>query len=55
LGHRLQRFNFNLYPVYVRGRAYLAARQGPGAAAEFQKILDHPGVVFNEVIVYASA
>ncbi len=40
----------NLYPVYVRGLAYLAARQGAQAAAEFQKILDHPGVVLNEVI-----
>jgi len=40
---------FTLYPVYVRGLALLAARQGP-AAAEFQKILDHPGVVVNEPI-----
>ena len=31
-----------LYPVYVRGEAYLAAHQGAEAAAEFQKILDHP-------------
>lgn len=31
----------NLYPVYVRGEAYLAAHQGRQAAAEFQKILDH--------------
>jgi len=35
-----------LYPVYVRGEAYLAAGQG-SAAAEFQKILDHSGVVWN--------
>ena len=34
-----------LYPAYVRGQAYLAARQGVEAAAEFQKILDHRGVV----------
>jgi hypothetical protein len=40
----------SLYPVYVRGEAYLAARQGSDAAAEFQKILDHPGVVVNEPI-----
>ena len=40
----------NLYPVYVRGLAYLALKQGPGAAAEFQKILDHPGLVLNEPI-----
>jgi serine/threonine protein kinase/tetratricopeptide (TPR) repeat protein len=39
-----------LYSVYLRGLAYLAAHQGPKAAAEFQKILDHPGVVLNEVI-----
>jgi eukaryotic-like serine/threonine-protein kinase len=40
----------NLYPVYVRGEAYLAARQGREAAAEFQKILDHRGIVLNEPI-----
>jgi eukaryotic-like serine/threonine-protein kinase len=40
----------NLYPVYVRGEAFLAARQGSQAAAEFQKILNWPGVVFNEPI-----
>jgi hypothetical protein len=28
----------------------LAAKQGPAAAAEFQKILDHPGVVQDEII-----
>ena len=39
-----------LYPVYVRGQAYLAAHQGSEAAAEFQKILDHRGVVLNEPI-----
>jgi eukaryotic-like serine/threonine-protein kinase len=41
---------FCLYPVYLRGEAYLAAKQGPAAASEFQKILDHPGVVQNEPI-----
>jgi tetratricopeptide (TPR) repeat protein len=40
----------SLYPVYLRGEAYLAAHQGSAAAAEFQKILDHPGVVLNEPI-----
>jgi DNA-binding winged helix-turn-helix (wHTH) protein/tetratricopeptide (TPR) repeat protein len=40
----------NLYPVYVRGEAYLAARKGNEAAAEFQKILDHRGIVLNEPI-----
>jgi eukaryotic-like serine/threonine-protein kinase len=39
-----------LYPVYVRGEAYLAAHQGSEAAAEFQKILDHRGIVLNEPI-----
>ena len=34
-----------LYPVFVRGRAYLAAGQGNAAAAEFRKILDHSGIV----------
>ncbi|MGD0215432.1 MAG: protein kinase [Terriglobales bacterium] len=36
-----------LYPTYIRGEAYLAAGQGKEAAAEFQKILDHSGVVWN--------
>jgi len=36
-----------LYPVYVRGEAYLAAHQGREAEAEFQKILDHRGIVVN--------
>ncbi|MGA9494670.1 MAG: protein kinase [Terriglobales bacterium] len=39
-----------LYPVYVRGEAYLAAHQGRQAAAEFQKILDHRGIVWNAPI-----
>jgi tetratricopeptide (TPR) repeat protein len=39
-----------LYPVFVRGEAYLAALQGSEAAAEFQKILDHRGIVLNEPI-----
>ena len=39
-----------LYPVYVRGLAYLAARQGVEAAAEFRKILDHRGIVSGETI-----
>ena len=36
-----------LYPTYVRGEAYLAAGQGNAAATEFQKILDHSGIVWN--------
>jgi tetratricopeptide (TPR) repeat protein len=37
-----------LYSVYVRGRAYLAANQPGEAAKEFQRILDHPGIVFGD-------
>jgi serine/threonine protein kinase len=36
-----------LYHTYIRGEAYLSAGQGKEAAAEFQKILDHPGIVWN--------
>ncbi len=36
-----------LYPVYLRGETYLAAGQGGAAAAEFQKIIDHSGIVWN--------
>ena len=39
-----------MYPVYLRGLAYLEAKQGDAAAAEFQKILNWPGVVVNEPI-----
>ena len=39
-----------LYPVYVRGEAYLAARQAAEAAAEFQKVLDHRGIVAGDPI-----
>lgn len=37
----------SLYSTYVRGEAYLAAEQGKSAAAEFQKILEHSGLVWN--------
>jgi eukaryotic-like serine/threonine-protein kinase len=36
-----------LYPVYVRGEAYLAAGQGGAAAAEFQKLIDHRGITWS--------
>jgi len=36
-----------LYPTYIRGEAYLASGQGTKAAVEFQKILDHNGIVWN--------
>ena len=39
-----------LYPAYVRGEAYLASRQCAEAAAEFQKILDHRGLVLGDPV-----
>jgi tetratricopeptide (TPR) repeat protein len=36
-----------LHPAYLRGLAYLAQKNGAAAAAEFQKFLDHPGIVQN--------
>jgi predicted Zn-dependent protease len=47
LGQPAPFFLGTLYPVYQRGEAYLAAHQGKEAAAEFQKILDHRGIVLN--------
>ena len=38
-----------LYPAYLRGQAYLMAHDGPAAANEFQKIVDHRGAVVNRV------
>jgi hypothetical protein len=39
-----------LYPAWVRGQAYLAARDGKAAAVEFKKLIDHPGIVLNQPI-----
>ncbi len=39
-----------LYPAYIRGQAYLAAGRGQEAAAEFQKVLDHRGIVLADPI-----
>jgi tetratricopeptide (TPR) repeat protein len=36
-----------LYSAYIRGEAYLALHQGSRAATEYQKILDHRGIVLN--------
>jgi eukaryotic-like serine/threonine-protein kinase len=36
-----------MHPPYIRGLAYLAEKNGPAAAAEFQKFVDHPGIVLN--------
>jgi len=43
-------FTPSMYPVYVRAEAYRAGHQGDAAVAEFQKILDHRGIVLNEPI-----
>ncbi len=48
LGETNPTFTFALYPVYLRGEANLATKQGAAAATEFQKILDHAGVIGNE-------
>jgi predicted Zn-dependent protease len=40
----------NLYPAFVRGNAHLAAGKGLEASQAFQKVLDHPGIVFNDPI-----
>jgi eukaryotic-like serine/threonine-protein kinase len=40
----------NLYPAYVRGEAHWAAHQGGEAAVEFQKIIDHRGIVVSDPI-----
>jgi eukaryotic-like serine/threonine-protein kinase len=47
-------FNGSLYAVYVRGLAYLEQRKGAEAAAEFQKILHHRGIVVHDPIGVAS-
>jgi len=39
-----------LYPVYVRGQAYLLAHRYAEAAAEFQRVRDYPGVVFTDPV-----
>jgi tetratricopeptide (TPR) repeat protein len=49
-GGNLETVNFVFYPVYVRGLSYLALKQGAEAAAEFKKIVDHPGAVRSEPI-----
>jgi eukaryotic-like serine/threonine-protein kinase len=43
-------FALRLMPACLRGQAYLAAHDGASAASEFQKILDHPGIVANNPI-----
>jgi predicted Zn-dependent protease len=43
-----EQFNLGpMYPVYVRGEAYLKARREHDAAEQFRKIIEHPGVIVN--------
>ncbi len=37
-----------MYPAYLRGRAYLLAGDGTAAAGEFEKVLNHPGIVLEQ-------
>jgi eukaryotic-like serine/threonine-protein kinase len=48
--YELGSFPLSLYPVYLRGTAYLAGHHGAEAAAEFQKILEYRAIVGNESI-----
>ena len=41
---------FNMYPAYLRGQAYLIAHDGMAAGVEFKKLLDHPGIVQNDIL-----
>jgi len=43
-----------LWASYVRGEAYLAAHDGVKASAEFQKIVDHPGIVLTSPVGVAA-
>ena len=47
LGSVISYYTAPLFPVYLRGQAFLAMNKGTEAAAEFQKYVDHPGVVKN--------
>jgi tetratricopeptide (TPR) repeat protein len=40
-------FGVMFYPAYVRGQAYLQLQQGPEAATEFHKLVDHPSMLAN--------
>jgi len=45
----------SLYAIYLRGQAYFAVHRGGEAAAEFQKIIDHIGVVSNDPTIVVAA
>jgi eukaryotic-like serine/threonine-protein kinase len=47
-------FMMNFMMVYVLGNAYLAAHRGREASDEFQKILQHPGVLCNDLLFTVS-
>ena len=47
-GLSLNAFYGAMYPAYVRGEAFLAEHKGVEAAAEFQKLIDHPGIVLAD-------
>jgi eukaryotic-like serine/threonine-protein kinase len=47
LGAVIEFYTAPLFPVYLRGQAFLAIHEGHEAAVEFQKFIDHPGVVQN--------
>ena len=49
LAYPADSFN-SLYPAYIRGLAYLQMGEGRMAAAEFQKLLDHPGLVGTDIL-----
>jgi eukaryotic-like serine/threonine-protein kinase len=40
----------SLYPILIRGEAYLAAQKGPEAAREFQKLIDHRTVMIGDAV-----
>jgi eukaryotic-like serine/threonine-protein kinase len=46
----LQGFFGALYPIYVRGQAYLSLHRGADAAMEFQKLIDHRGITISDPI-----
>ena len=48
-------FAGSLYPIYMRGQAYLSARQGGEAAAEFQRVISSIGVVSNDPTIVLAA
>ena len=49
LGHSPSLERGTLYPCYLRGQAYLMEHKGSAAAAQFQEMLDHPGIAVNFV------